>query len=66
MPHRLSKYLQSCETKAYIQKKNKTDSPNYRAISLIQVICNIIEKVVHEQINSFLLDESIIQLSILF
>ena len=38
----------------------KTDPSNYRLISLLPVISKIIEKVVHEQTNTFLSDENIL------
>ena len=56
----LSKDLQSCETKDYIQKGKKTDSSNYRPISLLQGIPKVIEKVINDQTNASLSDENIL------
>ena len=49
----LSKCLQSCGTKDYIQKGKKADPSNYRPIILLPAISKIIEKVIHDQTNTF-------------
>ena len=44
--------------KPIFKKGKKTDPSNYRPISLLHVISKIIEKVVHEQTNTFLSDKN--------
>ena len=46
--------------KPILKKDKKTDSSNYRPISLLSVISKIIETVVHDQTNTFLADENIL------
>ena len=43
--------------KSIFKKGKKTDPSNYRQISLLPSISKIIERVIHDQANSFLLDE---------
>ena len=52
-----------CKTaklKPLFKKGSKTDPKNYRPISLLPIISKIIEKVVHEQTNSFLTQNDIL------
>ena len=53
--------MQSCKTKAYLQKKGKkTDSSNYRTISLLPIISKVIERIAHDQTDTFLSENSIL------
>ena len=52
--------LASCQAKANIQKEKEIEPSNYRLVPLLQVICKIIGKVIHDQSNAFLLDEKIL------
>ena len=56
-------FLNACivaKLKSIFKRGKKTDSSNYRSISLHPVISKIIEKVVHDQTNAFLSDENIL------
>ena len=46
--------------KPIFKNGNKTDSSNYRPISLLTSILKIIERVIHDQTNAFLSDEDIL------
>ena len=46
--------------KPIFKKGKKTDSSNYRPISLLPSISKIVERVIHDQTNAFLSDEDIL------
>ena len=46
--------------KPIFKKGKETDPSNYRPISLLLSISKIIERVIHDQANDFLLDEDIL------
>ena len=50
---------QVAKLKPIFTKREKTDPSNYRLISLLSSISNVIERVIHDQTNALLLDEDI-------
>ena len=58
-----SSFPKSCKVakvKPLYKKGSKTNPQNYRPISLLPIISKIIERVVHDQTNSFLADNKLI------
>ena len=60
---KLGSFPDSCKTaklKPLFKKRSKTNSSNYRSISLQPLISQIIEKLIHEQTSSFLSNNEVL------